>query len=46
MTKLLEDYSLEEILEMNDITPEEALEALVSIGITLHVPKACDYGYS
>jgi len=27
---LLEIYSLEEILELNDITPEEALEYLVN----------------
>lgn len=29
---MLETYSLEEILELNDLTPEEALEYLVTQG--------------
>lgn len=30
---MLETYSLEEILELNDLTPEEALEYLVTQGL-------------
>jgi hypothetical protein len=30
---VLQTYSLEEILELNDITPEEALHSLVRLGL-------------
>lgn len=31
--QLLKDYTLEEILEHNDLTPEETLEILISAGL-------------
>ena len=33
---LLRDYSLEEILEAAEVTPEEALEYLITYGIVPH----------
>ena len=34
--QLLKDYSLEEILEAAEVTPEEALEYLITYGIVPH----------
>lgn len=42
---LLRDYSLEEILEAAEVTPEEALEYLIVYGIVpddLELIEACD----
>lgn len=42
---LLKDYSLEEILEAAEVTPEEALEYLITYGIVpadLEMIEACD----
>lgn len=43
---LLRDYSLEEILEAAEVTPEEALEYLITYGIidpdNLELIEACD----
>lgn len=44
--QLLKDYSLEEILEAAEVTPEEALEYLAVYGIlnldALGLNEACD----
>jgi len=37
-SSLLETYTLEEILEINDLTPEECLEYLVE-GKLIHIPE-------
>lgn len=43
---LLNDYTLEEILEVAEVTPEEALEYLITYGIidadALFLIEACD----
>lgn len=36
--RVLETYSLEDILEWNDITPEELLEMLVNMEL-IHIPE-------
>lgn len=44
--QLLKDYSLEEILEAAEVTPEEALEYLIHYGVidvaTLELPEGTD----
>lgn len=43
---LLKDYSLEEILEAAEVTPEEALEYLITYGVVdptaLDLPEGVD----
>ena len=44
--QLLKDYSLEEILEAAEVTPEEALEYLITYGVVdpnlLELPEGTD----
>ncbi len=44
--QLLKDYSLEEILEAAEVTPEEALEYLITYGVidpfALELPEGTD----
>ena len=44
--RLLKDYSLEEILEAAEVTPEEALEYLITYGVidpfALELPEGTD----